>query len=322
VGPIERERQIKKIMQALNAAKGGTPAKHKERIALEAQLNQIIAKMSPDELAKPLIKRNQAGWANVSRQSRSMLVERGSGCIVMAPTGKREVAIVRQRREPTRFKTTLEINLYLNELVIFEDRIPHMYLDSRGNVTVGYGHLILDAMAATSLGFVDRATLTAVAKADVVTAFNKVKNSGLVNTRADVFKSLTSIDLPDPKIDALFVDDSKEFLRQLRHIFPDFDSFPQKAKWGLLDLIYNLGIVKFRGLFTQFQNAVKERNWRRAAAQSSRSETDPRTQKIVAGVVSRNAEVRRWFKDAAKQEPFFIKSQPRSCQVSWRDLMR
>ncbi len=63
-------------------------------------------------------------------------------------------------------------------------------------------------------------------------------------------------------------------------IFPGFDSFPQKAKWGTLDLIYNLGIVNLRGLFTRFQAAVKDRNWQLAAAESKRTETNKRSGEI------------------------------------------
>ena len=58
MGPLQRIREFEKLRKA---------AKLQVRAALQSHQQQIIAKMSPDELAKPLIKSNQAGWANVSR---------------------------------------------------------------------------------------------------------------------------------------------------------------------------------------------------------------------------------------------------------------
>lgn len=103
-------------------------------------------------------------------------------------------------------------------------------------------------------------------------------------------------------------------------IFPGFDSFPQKAKWGTLDLIYNLGIVNFRGAFRRFQAAVKDRNWQLAAAESKRTEKDMRSGEISQGVANRNDIIRRWFRQARDAEPFFLKSYPRPCQTRWHDL--
>ena len=320
-GSVATQARVGEFEQTAKKLPGCSRAARAARAAVEQQKQQIIAKMSPDELATPLLQRRKAGWVNLPGHNRSLLVERGTGCMVVAPRGRREAAIARPKREPIRFKTDIALDEFLEKLEDFEDITLHMYLDRKGNVTVGYGHLIPSAEAAKALGFVERGTNIGAAAEHVENAFDKVKNSGLVNTRAEVFKTLTHIDLPPEEVRKLFESDASGFLRELRHIFSDFDSFPQKAKWGTLDLIYNLGGPKFRSLFKRFQAAVKERNWKAAAAQSKRSETDE-VGEPIQGVVDRNITVRDWFLRAALDEPFFLKRHPRACQIRWQDLLK
>lgn len=88
-----------------------------------------------------------------------------------------------------------------------------MYLDTEGNVTIGYGHLVPGVEAARSLGFVNRETNEKAEPQDIERDYNDVKNSGSANTRAGAFRSLTNLDIPRDKIDRLLNDDVKEFLR-------------------------------------------------------------------------------------------------------------
>ena len=118
-----------------------------------------------------------------------------------------------------------------------ENFVPHMYLDSEGNVTVGIGTLLPDAAKAETLPFVRRGSNVAATSQEIKQAFNSVKSSGLTNTRAPGFRHLTNIDLSEANAELQALDDMDDFLGFLnKTYFPEFHTFPVLAKMGHLDL--------------------------------------------------------------------------------------
>jgi len=151
----------------------------------------------------------------------------------------------------------------------WEGRIPHMYLDTRGFVTVGVGYLLADAAAAQALPFVRRADRVAASPTEVRTDFDRVHQQAM-GKLAQSYRVFTQLDLPDPAIDALLQATVARFEAGLVQNFTAYATYPAPAKRALIDMAYNLGIdglLKFKRL----KAAVQARNWAQAAAESHRN---------------------------------------------------
>ena len=259
---------------------------------------KALAKRYPtaDELAAHLIKTGLAGLANDPRRPGAALVEYGTGRCIQYPKGKDIRGKIRVRTSVAAANTVMLFHRLAHD---HEGRKSWMYLDHKGNVTVGLGHLLPHVEAAMALRFFERGTLTPASKAHVAAAYRKVKSrQDLMGKHAEAFKSFTHIYLSESEIDALFERDGAAFVDELRRAFPAFDSFPESAQLALLDMIYSLGNTGFSE-YVNLIAAVKFRNWALAAAESERNEGDEQYE-------SRNEKVFKLFMQAAEQEPFFL----------------
>ena len=156
----------------------------------------------------------------------------------------------------------------LAHLEIFEGTVPWMYLDTRGFVTVGVGELLANSAKAETLAFVDPDGEPCTQDA-ILDEFNRV--SGLVPAKVSAFyRSPTSPVLPHAAIDTLLMNHLSFFDGQLAGRFPNYADFPDPAKLGLLDMIYNLGQVGLFQHFPHFMAAVDKQNWLGAAANCHR----------------------------------------------------
>jgi GH24 family phage-related lysozyme (muramidase) len=172
----------------------------------------------------------------------------------------------------------------------FENNIPWMYLDTGGNVTVGAGHLIPDAGAAAGLNFVDAGG--AAASADAKQQEWNTMHGQDPGHVASYYQQFTTLHLGQADIDSVLTADMELAQGYLRNAFPNYDSFPQKAQEGLLDMMFNMGPGKFtQQKWPSFFAAVNATppDWTAAANQCHR-----------AGISdTRNSVVRQLFLDAA-----------------------
>jgi GH24 family phage-related lysozyme (muramidase) len=174
----------------------------------------------------------------------------------------------------------------------FEGNIEHMYLDTGGNVTVGVGHLLASAGDAASLPFVhksDGAAATDQEKQDEWTTMHG-EDAGQVASYYDQFATLR---LNQDDIDATLTDDLNAVEDSLRNTFANYDSFPQKAQEGLIDMAFNLGIGKLTSAFPNFVAAVQQQDWTTAADECHRTGISD----------DRNDAVKQLFLDAANAAP-------------------
>ena len=156
----------------------------------------------------------------------------------------------------------------LAHLEIFEGTVPWMYLDTRGFVTVGVGELLANTDKAETLSFVDPDGEPSTQDA-ILGEFNRV--SSLVPAKVAAFyRSATSPVLPHAAIDTLLMNHLNFFDGQLTARFQNYAIFPDPAKLGLLDMIYNLGQVGLFQHFPHFMAAVDKRDWLGAAANCHR----------------------------------------------------
>ena len=157
----------------------------------------------------------------------------------------------------------------LAHLEIFEGIVPWMYLDTRGFVTVGVGEMLATPARAQSLGFVD-ADNNAVSPDQILAEYNRVLSLPPEKTAA-IYRASRSPTLPHASIDSLLMDHLTFFDRQLSQQFADYSSFPDVAKLGLLDMIYNLGTTGLFKGYPTLMGLVQKQDWSNAANQCFRN---------------------------------------------------
>ncbi|HEY6945085.1 MAG TPA: hypothetical protein VI431_08080 [Candidatus Acidoferrum sp.] len=156
----------------------------------------------------------------------------------------------------------------LAHLEIFEGTVPWMYLDTRGFVTVGVGELLANSAKAQTLTFVDPSGQPSTPDA-ILDEFNRV--SSLAPAKVSAFyRTPTSPVLPHTAIDTLLMNHLNFFDGQLAGRFPSYTGFPDPAKLGLLDMIYNLGVTGLFKGFPHFMGVVDKQDWLGAAANCHR----------------------------------------------------
>ena len=226
-----------------------------------------------------------------------MLVERGTGCVLLDPKGK-----VIQRSSPVSHPPTSGINeaAFIQHLKDAGNElyVPYMYKDKKDNVTVGIGTLLENAQQAKDLPFVERGTNNPVHDNHKINAFDKVKNSPIRGTAGHrKFKPLTNIVISEADAVNQASKDLLGFISLMNHktYFPEFDSYPEPAKLGLLDMAYNLGVDGTTTGYPNFTTAVRHRDWNMAVKESDRPERSS----------GRNQTVFQWFKQAEQQQKFF-----------------
>jgi GH24 family phage-related lysozyme (muramidase) len=154
------------------------------------------------------------------------------------------------------------------QLSIFEGSVAWMYLDSRGFVTVGVGEMLPNVGSAQALGFVDGSGAAATA-AEIGADFFRVASLE-PNLRPAAYRSPSSPQLPPEVIASVLRGHLAEFDGELAARFANYAAFPEPAKLGLLDMIYNLGESKLFSGFPTFIRYVGEADWANAALQCHR----------------------------------------------------
>lgn len=151
----------------------------------------------------------------------------------------------------------------------YEGKVVHMYLDSKGFVTVGVGHLASSVAEAQKLAFKTAKSLPASA-AEIKADYEAVKKQP-ANRVASFYKKHTKLILPNIEIDKLTNKHIDSFEGELKRIYSDFDTFPSEVKLALFDLIFNLGMTNLKNKWPTFNAAIKAKDWQKAADNSSRA---------------------------------------------------
>jgi GH24 family phage-related lysozyme (muramidase) len=155
------------------------------------------------------------------------------------------------------------------QLQIFEGVVPWMYLDTNGYVTVGVGAMLATAGDAQALPFID-GNGNPVTPDVVLAEFNRV----LALAKGQLpgaYHAGTSPTLSADSITSLLVTKVQGFDQQLSAQFANYGAFPDPAKLGLLDMIYNLGPHGLFAGYPTFMGYVNNQNWAGAAGQCHRN---------------------------------------------------
>lgn len=164
---------------------------------------------------------------------------------------------------------TIDITQLKQKIKIQEGCIEHMYLDTRGFVSIGVGKLLSRETEAADLTFIREDSGTAANKQEIVDEYNflKTQKSGLIASRYNQF---TKLILPQQAIDEVLEQQIKYFQNGIIKEISDYLEFPDEAQEALLDMAFNLGIS---GLFKKFPTmirAAKRRDWESCAKECHR----------------------------------------------------
>ena len=172
-----------------------------------------------------------------------------------------------------------------------EGCINHMYLDTRGLVTIGVGNLLATESSATELPFIDRETHREASSVDIASEYRLVKSQrrGMVATS---YAKYTHLILSEQTIDHLLEGHIYRFVRGLEQELTEFEHFPEPAQFALLDMAFNLGVAGLIGKFPSLMRAVKQREWTVCAKECHRRGIGE----------ARNRETERLFLLASQQE--------------------
>jgi len=148
----------------------------------------------------------------------------------------------------------------------FEGRVPHMYLCTGGEVTIGIGHAIQTPADALKLAWsVDGRPATA---AEIQAGYASVAaaQKGRVATS---YAPLSPCRMVDPDIDALIAVDVTRFEASLAAALPNWNTYPAPAQAALFDMAFNLGLGGLKK-FPSLLAAVDAGQWDVAATQCHR----------------------------------------------------
>jgi len=285
--------------------------RHLQRVAAgqAGTVGRRVAAVDDALFIKNLVRFGQAGWVNDPALQKAVLVERGTGCVLL--DSKNKVITAPKLSLPS--KPAMKESVFLRHLKDpdVEDFVPHMYRDSNGHVTVGIGQLLPTANDAKQLTFTRRGTNIKASAQEVELDFNNVKNAPVSNNSvAAAYLRFTKLEFTERRAEQLALIRMRDFVKLLRSTyFPEFDTYPVLVKMGLLDLAYNRGARGARDNYPEFAAAMDRRNWKWAGVKQRRDRP-----------VDRANIVQAWFNQTARKEPFFISHT--KCQKSLRQLTK
>lgn len=170
-----------------------------------------------------------------------------------------------------------------------EGCVPYMYLDTRGYVTVGVGHMMRDKNAASELPFVHRDSGSKASADDIADEFETIKARPFGKSYSHrSFEAHTKLILTDAEIDALLDRRIAEFEAGLKRDFEGYDDYPEAARLGLIDMAFNLGNHGLVSKFPTFTEAARAKDWQTCAAECKRGGIGQR----------RNDETKKLFEEA------------------------
>lgn len=155
------------------------------------------------------------------------------------------------------------------QITLYEGNVSHMYLDSKGYVTIGIGSLIPSLKAAQKLPFVHSKTHKNANASEIKTEFQNIKKLK-PNEHSTYYKKHTKLILSQINITKLFNLQVKTFHGELLRLYINFKSYPIEVKLALFDMIYNLGLTRLKREFPKFNSAIKQKDWLTAAKESHR----------------------------------------------------
>ena len=143
----------------------------------------------------------------------------------------------------------------------FEGRIPHMYLDVKGLVTIGIGNLIDPYSLAISLPFRRFSDGARASVGEIRGEWTRMKGAiHLAKQGHTAARKIATLYLTPGDIDELVIGKVQQFENYLRRGFPRWDSFPANAQLGIMSMAWAMG-PGFYLKFPSFTKACNAQDW-------------------------------------------------------------
>ena len=194
-----------------------------------------------------------------------------------------------------------DAGVFLKALKHWEGEHRFMYVDTRGYVTTGIGHLLKTPEAALGLPWRHAKTGQPATPAEVRSTFARVReaaaqfkqdNPNSKGIPPATCQKLSDLVLPEglaPRLATRRL--HTEFLPDLRKLFPGFDRYPLPAQHAIVDMGYNLGVAKLKHDFPAFVAACRAGNFVDAAKESHRSSCREERNRATADLLGQAAQL-------------------------------
>lgn len=183
----------------------------------------------------------------------------------------------------------------------FEGRIPWMYLDIRGLVTIGLGCLIDPSPVALQLPFTHISSGAVASTNEIDHEWRRMKMQlDLAKKGAGAAKLMATLQLSEKAIDDLARARLIQNEKILKTVFHDFDAWPADAQLAVHSMAWAMG-AGFMRKFPKFTAACQMQNWLLAALECKMDDSNN------AGLTPRNAANKKLFLTAAEKSALPIR---------------
>lgn len=171
----------------------------------------------------------------------------------------------------------------------YEGEVAHLYLDTRGNPTIGIGFHVANKSEFAQLPLRESRTKRHASREHKLAEFERIKRLPPA-CPANFYTNHCELYLSHNASQKILLLKIQSFKEELKRIYgePLFNSLPTNAKLALLDMIYTLGQTQLQNHWPLFNDAVRKRDWQAAAQQSNRKGVS----------VSRNAKIKQLLESA------------------------
>ena len=171
-----------------------------------------------------------------------------------------------------------------NALKKHEGIKEHPYLDSKGILTIGIGNNVSKRENFMALNLLDSKDGHALSTAEKESLYAQIMSD--VQAGTFVEKNYSQYQVPTAEIESKFNQQLEQSYRELERKFQNFQTLPIPAQQALLDMQFNMGDAAFQARshvvgariysgWPKLFNAINNRDWKAAAAQSHRRDVQP-----------------------------------------------
>lgn len=160
-------------------------------------------------------------------------------------------------------------------ICLYEGVIAHLYVDTRGNVTLGAGFHIPSAKALNKFALREKSTHKAASRALKIQEFETISRLP-AGRLASWYESHCKLYLPQRECIKLLEKKVEEFEAELSRLFSTkngyipFHRMPSNVQLALLDMAYNLGTPNLSRAWPKLLHAIRTENWQLAAQECHR----------------------------------------------------
>lgn len=184
-------------------------------------------------------------------------------------------------------RSTLQMNLKK-----YEGEINHLYLDTKGRVTAGTGHLVSNKNAVSGITLYKTQNSALTQPATLQEKMTEYETIAALpwgqNYDAESFEPHTSLVMKKSDIAFLLNQHIDSFYGELKNTYKkdngypeNFDDFDDNAQLALFDMIFNLGLPTLTNGFPTFNSHLKSGDFEKAADECHRRDVSEKRNKYV-----------------------------------------